>query len=123
MAEDRRRQEAQIRADAALRLRSRENLMEVQHAARRYQARVDSALEPWGIRTPGPVLAQPVSDYRRSLLAQAKKQLPEDHQLRRVQVYKLEDDALDIMEPQILREVRAAATRPDSVPAGEFRCG
>ena len=38
-----------------------------------------------------------------------------------LRVFKLDDSALDAIEPQILTAVKSAAHRPDSVPPGEFR--
>jgi hypothetical protein len=119
--EAQRLRDAQARAEQTRYLKSREHLIEVQHSARQFQARADSALEPWNLRAPGPVMGQPIDEYRRDLLVMAKKQLPDDHKLRRVSVRKLEPDALAIMESQIYPAVKSAAMRPDSVPAGELR--
>jgi hypothetical protein len=46
----------------------------------------------------------------------AKKLLPEDHQLRRVQYRRQQDDALDVFEPQLLSAVRQHAHQNDTVP-------
>jgi hypothetical protein len=121
ITEAQRLREAQARAEETRHLKSREHLMEVQSAARQFQQRADSALEPWNLRAPGPVMGQPINDYRRDLLVMAKRQLPDDHELRGVKVRQLEPDALAIMESQIYPAVKAAAMRPDSVPAGELR--
>lgn len=119
--EKRERREAEARAEQARHLRSREHLMEVQQAARNYQARADDALQPWGLRAPPPVLGEPLGDYRRTLLDQVRRQLPEGHEFRRVNPHQLEADALDAIEPQLLNAVRACATRPDTVPVGQMR--
>ena len=96
-------------------------LMQMQASARVYQERFDDALSPWDIRAPGPTLGQHIDDYRRDTLVKIKRQLPKGHELRKVQVWKLPNDALDVLEPQLLRECRKAAYNADSVPPGEFR--
>ena len=100
---------------------SREELMQVQSAARIYQERADTALSSWDIRAPAPVLGQPIEKYRRDLAVMLKHQLPEDHKLRKVGYRRLDDDTLGIFEPQLYRAVRDEAYNPNTVPRGEFR--
>ncbi|SED74331.1 hypothetical protein SAMN05444161_3895 [Rhizobiales bacterium GAS191] len=119
--EAREHSEAEARAKEAAHLRSREHLMEVQAAARNYQVRADDALQPWGLRARAPVLGEPLGEYRRDILDQVRRQLPDDHQLRAVRPRRLDADALDALEPQILSAVRVAATQPDTVPQGQLR--
>jgi hypothetical protein len=95
---------------------SREQLLQLQAAARIYQARFDSALEPWGQRAPAPVFGQDPNDYRRNMSASAKKLLPTDHKLRRVKYWDLKQDAYEALEPDLLRAVTEHGHRNDSVP-------
>jgi hypothetical protein len=95
---------------------NREQLLQMHASARVYQARYDNAFEPWGARAAAPVLGQDIDTYRRNLLIQAKRLLPEDHQLRKIQVRHLPADILDGFEPQILKACRETATRNDTVP-------
>jgi hypothetical protein len=96
--------------------------LEEQHAMRQHQVHVDSMLEPWGSRAPAPIEGQSLDSYRRTTLELARRKLPEDHQLRRVDPYAIADDAtLGIFERQIFPAARAAATDPATVPPGEFR--
>jgi hypothetical protein len=103
---------------------SREQLLEQDRACRIYQARADAALESWGVRAPPPMstglLGYPEA-YRRELLYMAKKRLPEDNELRKVQVRHCPMDAFENFEGQIYAACRAAGLRNDSVPAGEER--
>jgi hypothetical protein len=63
---------------------SREQYLRQQASARVFQERADSAFEPWGVRAPAPTLGEDVGDYRRKLAIQAKRLLPDDHELRQV---------------------------------------
>jgi hypothetical protein len=100
---------------------TREQLLQLQASGRVYQERADNALQPWDIRAPAPVLGEDVAKDRRDLAVKLKKQLPEDHQLRKVQYRRLDDTTLSIFEPQLYRAVRAEALNPNTVPPGEFR--
>jgi hypothetical protein len=103
---------------------SREQILEQDRALRTYQRRADDALEPWGLRAPPPMstdLPGYAEAYRRELLLMAKRRLPEDHDLRTVQVRKMPLDALEIFEPQILAACKEAGSRNDSVAPGEER--
>jgi hypothetical protein len=95
---------------------NREQLMQVQASARVFQERADNSLQPWGLRAPQPVITEDVDSYRRKLLILAKKQLPEDHPLRGVQIRQLASDALDVLEPQIYDACQKSARRSDTVP-------
>ena len=100
---------------------TREQLLQAQASARVFQARADSAFEPWGFRAPAPPLGQDPQDYRRDLAVMAKKQLPYDHQFRKMKVWKMPKDVFEVFEPQIYDACREAASRPDSVAPGEIR--
>jgi hypothetical protein len=73
------------------------------------------------MRAPSPVVGEPVDDYRRNLAVKAKRLLPDGNELKPVQFRALEDDVLDRLEPQLIKDCRAAAYRADSVPLGEMR--
>jgi hypothetical protein len=98
---------------------NREQLMQMQSSARCYQERADDALQPWGLRAPHPVIGEDIDGYRRQLLIQAKRQLPDDHPLRRVQVRQLAADALAALEPQIYSACQQAAYDANTVPADQ----
>jgi hypothetical protein len=100
---------------------TRDDLMRMQNSARAYQARADSAFEPWGFRAPAPPLGQDPEDYRRDLAVKAKRQLPYGHELRRVKLWDLSRAAFEALEPQVYTACAEAAKRPDSVPPGEMR--
>jgi hypothetical protein len=119
--EKRERREAQARADAARYLTSREHLLEMQATARRYQARCDDALTPWGVRAPAFVADEDLDSYRRRLARIAQRQLPDDHELRSFKLRSLPDEAFATFEPQIYDAVKKAGTQPDSVPPDETR--
>jgi hypothetical protein len=95
--------------------------MRMQASARVYQARYDDALQPWDLRAPAPVLGEPITDYRARLAILAKKQLPEDHQLRRITYRRLDTAIFDNFESQLLQEVQRAAYDATYVPPGQFR--
>ena len=95
---------------------NREQLLQMQASARVYQERADNSLQPWGLRAPHPVLGEDIDRYRRQLLIQAKRQLPDDHPLRGIQIKQLRDDALAALEPQIYDACQKAARRADTVP-------
>jgi hypothetical protein len=71
---------------------SREQLLHAHASARVFQARFDSAFEPWGMRAKAPVIGEDVNDYRRDLAVQGKRLLPENHKLRAVQYRALKAD-------------------------------
>ena len=100
---------------------TREQLLQQHAAGLVYQERNDNALHPWGLRADAIALAQDVDDYRRDLLVRTKKLLPDDHELRKLQVRQLPADALEVYEPQILDACRSSARRPDAVPSGQMR--
>jgi hypothetical protein len=100
---------------------NREQLLQMQASGRLYQERYDNALAPWDQRAPAPVLGQSIDDYRRDTLVKIKKLLPRGHELRKVKIYELRNDALDVLEPQLLKACRSEAYSADSVPPGELR--
>jgi hypothetical protein len=95
---------------------NREQILQIHAAARVIQARYDAAFEPWGVRAPEPPLGQDLDTYRRNLAVQAKRLLPENHQLRKVQYRGLQDDTLNAFEPQLLNAVRTHAMDNSTVP-------
>jgi len=66
-------------------------------------------------------LGEDLARYRRDLAVKLKRELPEDHELRRVQYRRLDDATLSAFEPQLYAAVHKAAYDPSSVPPGEFR--
>jgi hypothetical protein len=100
---------------------TREQLLQIQSAARVYQARADDAFSPWGFRAKEPTIGEDPDKYRRKLMIQAKNQLPDNHELRGITVNLLPTDALEAYEPQFFKACKESAYRPDSVPANELR--
>jgi hypothetical protein len=100
---------------------SHDQAMRMQASARVYQQRYDDALQSWNLRAPAPVLGEPIAEYRAKLAILAKKQLPEDHEMRKVQYRRLDAAIFDNFEPQLLTAVSRAAYDPSSVPLGQFR--
>jgi hypothetical protein len=100
---------------------TREQLLQIQSAARVYQARADDAFAPWGMRAKEPTIGEDPDRYRRKLMIQAKNQLPEGHEFRNITVNRLPADALEAYEPLFFKACREAAFRPDSVPPNEMR--
>jgi hypothetical protein len=93
----------------------------MQSSARVYQERYDNALSPWDMRAPAPVLGEPITEYRAKLAILAKKQLPPDHQLRKVQYRRMDTAIFDNFEPDLLQAVSRAAYDASTVPPGQFR--
>ena len=100
---------------------SHDQLMQVQRSARIYQERYEDALAPWNIRAPAPVLGQDPGDYRRDLAVRAKKLLPDGHKFRNAQYRRLDESAMNAMEPQLLEAVKKEARNPNTVVPGQFR--
>ena len=92
-----------------------------QSSARLYQARYEDALQPWNRRAPAPVLGESVDHYRRETLVQMKRLLPDDHELRNIQVRRMPADALEVFDPQLCQACRQEAYNPNTVPPGQFR--
>jgi hypothetical protein len=93
-----------------------DQLMRQQSSARVYQERYDNAFKSWGMSAPPPVVGEPVGEYQRRLAILGKKQLPEDHPLRKIQMRALADDAFAVVKAQLLSAVNQAAYRPETVP-------
>jgi hypothetical protein len=72
---------------------TREQLLHMQASGRVYQERYDQAFQPWDQRAPAPVIGEEIAEYRRKLAIQAKRLLPEGHELRQVQFRALREDA------------------------------
>ena len=91
-------------------------------AARRFQEYYDAALQQVGQRAPPPVLGQKVNDYRRETLRQLKHSfLPQNHELFPVQMRALPDDALDVIETQVVQASVKEAVNPAHLAPGEIR--
>jgi hypothetical protein len=93
-----------------------DQLMRQQNSARVVQERYDNVFKSWGMSAPAPVIGEPVDEYNRRLAVLAKKQLPEDHDLRKIQFRALADDAFAVVEPQLLAAVNQSAYNPNTVP-------
>ena len=100
---------------------SAEQLPYQQQSARLFQERYERALEPWNRRAPSPVLGQSVDSYRRETLVQMKRLLPDDHELRNIQVRRMPSDALDVFDGQLCQACRQEAYNPNTVAPGDFR--
>jgi hypothetical protein len=100
---------------------TRDQALRMQASARVYQERYDSALTPWDLRAPAPVIGEDITEYRARLAILAKKQLLEDHQLRKIGYRRLDTAVFDNFEPQLLQAVQKAAYDPTNVPPGQFR--
>ena len=98
------------------------NQQEHFQAARRFQEYYDQALQQVGQRAPAPLLGQKVNDYRRETLRQLKRTfLPQNHELYPVQMRVLPDDALDVIEPQVVQASVKEAVNPAHLAPGEIR--
>ena len=100
---------------------TRDQLLQIQSAAGIYQERADAAFARWGMRAPEPVIGEDPDHYRRKLMIKAKNQLPDNHELRKVTVNRLPDNALAPYEDLFFKACRDAALDPGSVPRGELR--
>jgi hypothetical protein len=100
---------------------TRDQLLQMQASGRVYQERYDNALAPWDQRAPSPTLGEDLDSYRRNTLVKIKRLLPDDHELRKIQIRKMPGDVLNVFEPQILQACRTEAYNPKTVPVGEFR--
>jgi hypothetical protein len=100
---------------------TREQFLQVQRSARVYQQKYDDAFQPWNVRAPAPVLGEPIENYRRNLAVQAKKFLPEGHELRELQYRSMPDAAFEAFEPQLLKACQESAFRPDALADDEMR--
>jgi hypothetical protein len=100
---------------------TREQLMQMQASGRIYQERYDNALAPWDQRAPAPVLGEDIDTYRRNTLVKIKRLLPDDHNLRKIQIRRMDDNVLNVFEGQLLKACRTEAYNPKTVPVGEFR--
>jgi hypothetical protein len=100
---------------------SYDQAMRMQASARVYQQRYDYALAPWDLRAPAPTLGEPITEYRAKLAILAKKQLPEDHEMRKIQYRRMDTEIFDRFEPDLLKAVQRAAYDASSVPVGQYR--
>lgn len=91
-------------------------------ASRRFQEYYDATLRQVGSRAPAPSLGMTVNNYRRETLRTLKRTfLPQNHDLYQVQYRDLKADALDALEPQLLKAVAVEAVNPAHVPPGELK--
>jgi hypothetical protein len=122
-----RRREAKARADSEARVQRR--LREAAYRDRiarqarfaRFQAKVDSILETYGVRAPGPIAEESARSYKIRLLQLLQDQLPPEHELSRVPLRRCDDATVDAFSPQIQAAVMALAYDARSVPKGELR--
>jgi hypothetical protein len=99
-----------------------EQLQDQQRSARTYQENYDETLRQVGMRAPQPVIGQSPDDYRRETLRTMKKMfLPVSHELYKVNMRGLPDEALPAIEPQVLNAVITEANNPNNVPRGELK--
>ena len=93
-----------------------------QRTARIFQARYDDALREVGIRAPEPILGQDPYNYRRKALHTFQcNHIPQNHELAKIDPYKLPAETLDIFEPKIINAAITELTNPTTVPPGELR--
>jgi hypothetical protein len=91
-------------------------------ACLKFQEYYDNTLRKIGLRAPQPTLGQSCNDYRRETLRTIKQTfLPQNHPLYAVQMRALKADALQALEPQVLKAAVVEANNPVHVPAGELR--
>jgi hypothetical protein len=109
---------------------TRDQLLQVNAAARSYQAIYDEAFKSWGVRAQAPTYCdsvEAVGEFRRTLAVQAKRLLPLSEtrvapteptfgDLRRAQYRSMADEVLAVLEPSLLKAVAVAGTRNDSIP-------
>ena len=93
-----------------------DQLMRQQNSARVVQEEYDNVFKKWGMAAPAPVVGESVGDYDRRMAVLGKKQLPEDHPLRKVQMRALADDAFPVVKAQLLPAVSQEAHNPNTVP-------
>jgi len=91
-------------------------------ACPKFQEYYDNTLRKVGMRAPQPTLGQTVNDYRRETLRTIKRTfLPKNHPLYAVQMRELRADALQALEPQVLKAAVVEANNPCHVEPGELR--
>jgi hypothetical protein len=95
---------------------TREQILQEHASARVIQEKYDTAFEPWGVRARAPTLGEDIGDYHRDLAVQAKRILPEDHELKHVPIRRLDDAAFSVLEPQVRQAAHDSAYRADTVP-------
>src|SRR5258708_1156742 len=113
----------------------REDQMKLHSRNKDIQERADSVCAEWGTRAPAPVDGEDPRKYERDLAIRFKKKLPPrkdciypDHatktstlnDLRRMDLYELDEPAFKVMEPDYYHASKIAASRNDTVPDGEL---
>lgn len=93
-----------------------DQLMRQQNSARVIQEQYDNVFKSWGMSAPAPVVGESVGDYDRRLAVLGKKQLPEDHPLKKIQFRALGDDAFPVYKAQLLPAIGQEAYNPNTVP-------
>jgi hypothetical protein len=96
-------------------------LLEQQQRLRVYQEAADNVFQPWGFSAPAPVLGEGGRDYQNRLALLAQNQLPDEHELRRLPISLMKDDAFEVMYPRFFQAAKKEVDNPDTVPPGEFR--
>jgi hypothetical protein len=136
------RREERARADSEERARKARYNDEYQDRISRqarfndFQAKIDSLLEPFGVRAPAPSSGQSARSYKIALLQMLQDQLPPYSttnidvgegrmanvgQLARFPLARVDDSVIDIMSPQIQAAAKAMAFDKASVPEGEMK--
>jgi hypothetical protein len=100
-----------------------------------FQAKIDSLLEPYGVRAPAPSANQSARNYKIQLLQMLQDQLPpyldkeidvgngrmaRVGQLARFPLARVDDSVIDIMSPQIQAAAKAMAFDKAAAPEGEM---
>jgi hypothetical protein len=92
------------------------------NACRQFQEYYQNALSNVGVRVPAPVFGQTLGEYRRESDRTFKRSvLPQNHPLYQVNWRGLRDDALEVLEPQLLEAVKVEAVNPAHLNPGEIR--
>jgi hypothetical protein len=93
-------------------MRTAEQEKAVQERLTLFQQAYDSVLEPMRRSAPPPPMGISVNEFRRQSLGYIQQFLPPTSEWKGVSLENCMSDALNAIEPQILREARYAATRP-----------
>jgi hypothetical protein len=95
------------------------------HVSTQYYEQYSQMGDDIGFQVPSPKLGQSVNEYRCTVLRDLKKTfLPPDnkyHKINYLRDLRNDSTALNIIEPQMLAEVKIQARNPMNVPRGEIR--
>jgi hypothetical protein len=117
-------EDAAARADAieaakAKRARKeREQLATVSAENVDFQARCDGVLSKYGVAAPPAIAGETSIQYRRRLLDHVRARLPSQHQLYRMPLDDLDEEALPVFADSIISAAEAAVFDRASVPPG-----